>query len=228
VTLRQKLAITAGSVIVVVALLVWLLAFSPVFGVHSVKITGLHALTRGQVSQAAEIPHDRPLLRLDTSAVRARVAALPEVESVSVSTSWPNGVIIAITERVPVGYVSSGSGFGLVDKTGKQYTSVRTRPTTYPRLELAPGEDTAARATDAAIAAVATALPSGLRAEVASISALDPGSVELALDDGRSVRWGSADRDADKARVLAALVGQKAARDVGTIDVTDPDLPYTH
>lgn len=227
-TLRQKLAITAGSVVVLVALLVWLLAFSPVFGVHSVKITGLHALSRDEVTAAAEVPHNRPLLRLDTSAVRSRVAALPGVESVAVSTSWPNSVTIAITERVPVGYVSSGSGFGLVDKTGRQYATVRTRPTAYPHLELAPGEDAGARATDAAIAGVATALPSRLRAKVASISALDANSVELALDDGRSVRWGSTDRDQDKARVLAALVNQKAARDAGTLDVTDPDLPYTH
>lgn len=227
-TLRQKLAITAASVVVVVALLVWLLAFSPVFGVHSVKVTGLHALTEQQVTAAADVPHDRPLLRLDTNAVRTRVAALPGVESVSVSTSWPNSVTIAVTERVPVGYVSSGSGYGLVDKTGRQYATVRARPTAYPHLELAPGADAGARATDAAIAAVATALPTDLRAKVASISALDADSVVLALDDGRSVRWGSADRDADKARVLAALVGQKAARDAGTIDVTDPDLPYTH
>jgi len=228
VTLRQRLAIAAGSVVIVVALLVWLLAFSPVFGVHSVKITGLHALSKDEVSAAADVPHNRPLLRLDTNAVRTRVAALPQVESVSVSTSWPNSVTIAITEREPVGYVSSGAGFGLVDKTGKQYATVRARPTTYPHLQLAPGDDAQARATDAAVAAVATSLPSALRAKVASISALDVNSVELALDDGRSVRWGSADRTDDKARVLAALLNQKAVRNAGTIDVTDPDLPYTH
>jgi len=228
VTLRQKLAITAGSVVLVVGLLVWLLAFSPVFGVHSVKITGLHALTKDEVTAAASVPHNRPLLRLNTNAVRTRVAALPEVASVSVHTSWPNSVTIAITEREPVGYVSSGTGFGLVDKTGKQYATVQTRPRTYPHLRLAPGDDVHARATDAAIAAVATSLPPTVRAKVDSISALDANSVELTLDDGRSVRWGSAERTADKARVLAALVNQKATRNVGTIDVTDPDLPYTH
>ena len=79
------------------------------------------------------------------------------------------------------------------------------------------------RPTRAAVAAVPQTLPAALRAQVRSIQALDPTSITLVLRHGRVVRWGSAERNADKARILPVLLQRKGS----TIDVTDPDQPFT-
>jgi cell division protein FtsQ len=58
---------------------------------------------------------------------------------------------------------------------------------------------------------------------LAVIQADDPAGITLRLRDQRIVRWGSADRSADKARILVTLL-----RRPGTLfDVSNPDLVYT-
>jgi cell division protein FtsQ len=220
----RRTAIAALVAIVLVALLVWLVGFSSVLGVKKVTVEGTDVLSTTQVVAAADITEGTPLLRLDTDAVRLRVMALPDVAAASVSTSWPNTVVIAVTERQPVGYVLEGSRYGLVDITGTHYRSVTTRPSRLPLLDLSTDDSTVARQSAAAVGDVASALPADLRVKVKTISALNPDAVDLALTDGRTVRWGSPERNAQKAGVLRALL----ARPATTIDITNPDLPYTH
>jgi cell division protein FtsQ len=59
---------------------------------------------------------------------------------------------------------------------------------------------------------------------VRSIEALDPNAITLVLTRQRVVSWGSAQRSADKARVLPALLARSGVQHV---DVTNPDLPFT-
>lgn len=223
VVLREKrLVLGAAGFVVVAAVAVWLLAFSSVFGVSTVRVDGVHALTAQQVRRAAAIADGTPLLRLDRAAVEHRVERLPGVAHADVRTSFPSTVLISVTERVPVGYVKAADGYRLVDRTGLAYDSVRTRPARLPLLVLPGGSE--AQATAAAVATVAAALPPSLLAQVQSIQALDPTSITLLLSGQRVVRWGSADRSADKARILPVLL---RASGVSQVDVSDPDLPYT-
>ena len=78
-------------------------------------------------------------------------------------------------------------------------------------------------ATDRAAASVAAALPTSLLVDAQSIQALSAQSITVVLDHGRVVQWGSATRNADKARVLPVLLRRKDTQ----IDVTDPDQPFT-
>jgi cell division protein FtsQ len=220
---RTKLFIALGGVIVVLALLIWLVAFSPVFGARTVQIDGLNTLTKAAVLKAAAVEHGRPLMRLDTGAIEKRVAAIPDVDSVSVSTSWPSTVRITIHERTPVAYMQRGEGFTLIDAGGKAYRTRATAPTTLPLLVLPTGNASETSATYGAAARVATALPVALRTKVASVQALTADSITLLMDDQRVVRWGGDDRDAEKARVLAVLLTQQNSQ----IDVTDPDVPFS-
>ncbi|MGH8962921.1 MAG: cell division protein FtsQ/DivIB [Jatrophihabitantaceae bacterium] len=217
---RRKLILAAAGVIVVVALLTWLFAFSAVFGVRTVSVHGTRTLTVDQVRAAAKIADGTPLLRLDKAAVVRRVEALPDVASASISTSFPSSVLITVTERAAIGYVKTGSGFALVDRTGDQFRSVASAPKHLPLFVVPSG--TGARTTGGAVATVAAALPASIRAKVSSIQALDPESITLLLTDQRVVRWGSADRSADKARILPALLKQPGTQ----FDLTDPDQPF--
>jgi hypothetical protein len=60
----------------VLALLVWLIAFSSVLGVRSVSVVGARTLTAAEVRAVAAIRAGTPLARLDTDAVSRRVRGL--------------------------------------------------------------------------------------------------------------------------------------------------------
>jgi len=192
------------------------------FGVRTVKVTGLHVLTSDQVIAAAGIKHGSPLIRLDTAAVQRRVEHLPDVASASVSRSFPSTVTITVVERVPVGVVKVSAGYVLVDKTGDQYRTVGKRPTTLPLFVVPPG--TSSKTTGGAVATVAVALGPALRSSISSIQALDPEAITLLLKDGTVVAWGSATDNDLKARVLTPLLSRHGVQQV---DVTDPSAPFT-
>jgi cell division protein FtsQ len=210
-----------GMVLVVVAAVIWAVGFSSLLGVRNVEVQGsFRYLTAAQVEQAAAVPHGRPLLRLDTANIVRRVQRLPDVAAATVRVSYPSTVVVAVAERVGVGYVQDDTGVHLVDHTGLLFRSVAAPPPTLPRFQLAAGPRTQAAA--AAAATTAAALPQTVLAKLATIQADDPNGISLLLRDQRVVRWGSADRSSDKARVLVALLGQPGT----VLDVSNPDLVY--
>ncbi|WP_375490278.1 cell division protein FtsQ/DivIB [uncultured Jatrophihabitans sp.] len=216
---RLVAIVVAVAAVVLAGVAVWLVAFSSVFGVGTVAVRGTHLLSAGQVRSAAHVAAGTPLVRLDTDAVRRRVQRLPEVASARVTTSFPSTVTITVTDRTAIGYVRSSGKAVLVDRTGKRFRTVRHAASTLPRLVLPHGSATTARA----VAAVAASLPRDLLARTSSIQALTPQSITVVLDGDRVVQWGTATRNADKARVLPVLLRRKDLH----IDVTDPDQPFT-
>jgi cell division protein FtsQ len=218
---RRALVAAALAVLLLVGFGTWLVAFSPAFGVRTVQVRGARTVTAAQVEAAARVPHGRPLLRLDTDAIRNRVEQLPDVASARITTSFPSSVQITVTERVAMGVVKAHPGYLLVDRTGDQFRRVPQRPRGLPLFAVPDGST--ARATGRAVATVAAALPPRIRARIASIQALDPDAITLLLRNGRVVRWGSASRSADKARILPALLHQRAEQ----FDLTDPDQPFS-
>jgi len=204
-----------GLTLVLLVGLGWLVGFSSVLGVHSVLVSGTRQLSPAQVEAAAAVRPGSPLSRLDTSAIRARVAKLPEVRTVTVRTSYPSTVLIQVTERVAVGYRATPTGAGLVDAANVQFRIQSKPPAGLPQLAAAlPGQADQA----AAVATVAGALPPELARKVSLISAASTESVTLRLFDGRLVFWGGTDRGTDKARLMTALLRQPGRY----YDISDP------
>ncbi len=167
---------------------------------------------------AAAISAGTPLMRLDTSAVARRVETLPAVAAATVRTDYPTTVMITVVERTAVGYVAAGHGYRLVDRTGDQYRAEPAKPHGLPLFVVPVGGQ--AKATGRADrhrrrrperqAAGPRRLDPGVRPDRDHVAASTTGGV---------VRWGSAARSADKARILPALLHQPGT----TFDVTDPD-----
>jgi len=218
----RRLILTTTLVVVLGAVIGYLVFFSSLFGVRSVKVTGLHVLSADQVTAAAGISHGSPLIRLDTGAVQRRVERLPDVASATVNRSFPSTVTIAVVERVPVGVVKVSGKYVLVDKTGDQYRVVAGMPAGLPLFVVPPG--TSSKTTGGAVATVAVALGAPLRASISSIQALDPAAITLLLKNGTVVAWGSASDSELKARLLPSLL---ARHGVNQVDVTDPSAPFT-
>lgn len=229
---RRRVALCCALVVVLAVFATWLVAFSPVFGVGSVVVKGEKAVRAATVEQAAKIDYGQPIVRVDTAAITQRVETLPQIESARVDTSFPSTITITVVERVPVGFVMIAGRPMLIDRTGKQYLGVDATPA-LPRLVVSGGARRAA--TSRAVATVAAALPAALRSRTKSIEALDPDAITLVLrasghgnsDSDVIVRWGSAARSGDKAKVVDVLSARRKPR-AQQIDVTDADRPFTN
>jgi cell division protein FtsQ len=209
----------ALAVLVTVLGVGYLVIFTSTFGARSINVVGAKTIPADAVRTAAAIEPGTPLVRLDTDEVAARVGKLPKVFSVQVSRSFPSTVEITIVERTPVAIVSSATNVHLVDGTGLDYEVVKRAPPGLPELVVATvkPDDPATRAA----VAVLSAIPQQLRAQVASVTAKTPGSVQLALADERTIKWGSAENSQRKAAVLAPLL----TRPGKIYDVATPEFP---
>ena len=222
---RRRLLTALAVVLVVGGLATWLVLGSPLLAVRTVQVDGVLGLSEEQVAEVAAIPEGTPLVRVDTAAAAARVAAMPQVAAVEVTRGWPRTVVVTVVEREPVAVVTEGGTRRLVDAGGTVFDTITGEPPVgvVPLDVPDPGPDDAA--TTAALGAL-TALPRDVRAQVTGVAARSADDVTLTLTDGRTVLWGSAERTDRKAEVLGALLAQidtGALEGAQTLDVSTPD-----
>lgn len=205
---RWRVLFIALAVLGIVGGIAWLLLGSRVFVVRSVVVTGTHVVPESEVLAVAGIRPGTPLIRVNTAHVAARVAAIRQVQSVQVTRSWPDRVVIAVRERTPALAVAAPSGgFDLVDADGILVRWAARRPADLPLYLTAAAVTSLPGDPDVgAAAAVVGELPAPLRRSVRSLTAPSPDEVTLQLTDGVTVVWGGADRAAAKAEELALLM----------------------
>jgi cell division protein FtsQ len=218
------LAIVAGTC--------WALFGNRMLIVRSVTVTGTRLLSPAQVTAAADVPLGTPLLRVDVGAVTRSVEAIPQVASASVTRDWPDRLVIAVTERVPVmGVRMAGGGYDLVDATGVIVRWTRTLPAGLPLLKTSrPGAALRGSAEVATAADVLAELSPWLAGQVTAVQAapVAEGTEQVTLDlrDGKTVQWGSPGDAAQKNRELAILLpGSAHLVDVSTPGTVVSRLP---
>lgn len=210
----------AGGGLVLVAFLAWVVLASGLLAAKTVKVTGTSVLGPAEVERVAAVPMGRPLARIDTDAIAARLEDLAPVESVDVSRCWPHKVCIDITERTPVAVVDKEGTLHGLDSSGILF---RTYPARPPQLPLVHMKATASSDALAEAAAVVTSLPDSLGQRVGFLDVRTVDEISLHLRRGATVVWGSADQSSDKAEVLGALL--KARPTARAYDVSAPGTP---
>lgn len=196
-------------------------AYSPLFAVERVDVVGTSQLDAAAVADALKGQVGTPLAMVDDSAVKAALVRFPLVESYTLEARPPHDLIVRIVERTPVGVVQTPAGFTLVDAAGVVLSTTPTAPAGQPVLDISGGTQS-----DAFRAAgrVVRALPDGIRSQVTAVSASTPDDVTLTLGaTGSKVVWGSADRSAEKARVLDLLMQKSPPDRTKEYDVTSPE-----
>jgi cell division protein FtsQ len=194
------------------------LYFTPAMSARNIVVTGIGAVTREEVLDAAQVRIGTPLLQINTNQVADRVAAIRRVASARVQRQYPSALRITIVERVPVVVKDFSDGPHLFDRDGVDFATAPPPPD-LPYIDVEnPGPSDPA--TKAALQ-VLTALRPEVAGQVGRISAPSPASITLTLSDGRVVIWGTTDRADEKAEKLAALLTQPGR----TYDVSSPDLP---
>jgi cell division protein FtsQ len=207
------------------ATLAWVLWASPLLAVRTVQVDGVRTLSVAEVRDAAGLRTGTPLLRVDLDGATARVRRLPQVAAAEVSRSWPDRVVVTVTERVPVAVVERDGQRVLLDRDGVGFDTITGAAPkgVVPLAVAAPGPgDPSTRAALAALGA----LPDGVRTRLTQVAAATPQQVVLTLPGPVTVLWGDGGRAAAKAAALTALLDQVSAGRLGkaaTIDVSAPD-----
>lgn len=195
--------------------------------VDRISVVGASRTGADAVVDATGVSPADPMTDVDSSAVAARVTALPWVDRASVQRLWPATLRIRVVERRPVAQFLTRDGVVLTDSTGRLLAH-RSRP--LPGLVAIEGFEPG-RAGDRLAAArpalaVVAALPPDLADEVAAIRPV-PGGLEVVLTRGIVVRLGPATALDDKLLALAALLDGADLGEVAVIDVRVPRAPVT-
>lgn len=225
---RLRRLLVLGAVVAVAVGLV-ALTRSPLLAVRHLRVEGATQTSSAAVVAASGIRTGTPLLDVSTGGARRSIAQLPWVASVHVTRSFPNTVVLRVTERVPAAVVSDGAGGWLeVDTSGRVLARVTAPPAglvavTGLHQALEPGGQLAA---PAGLLALAAAVPAPLRAAVASVE-MGPGGLQLQLRGGGVAHLGdTSDLTAKLVSVQAVLTSQGVDPScVGALDVSVAAAP---
>ncbi|UUN26385.1 cell division protein FtsQ/DivIB [Streptomyces sp. FIT100] len=226
---RRRTLLALAVLVVSGAAAIWLLHGSPWLRAERVRTSGTKVLTPREVEAAAAVPIGSPLISVDTDAIEARLGAkLRRIDSVEAVRSWPDGIVLKVTEREPALIMETGTKFIEVDAKGVRFATVDKAPKDVPVLELTADGSPSLRRFDerrlmTEAVRVTTELPERAAKDLRAVEVRSYDSITLKLAHGRTVLWGSSERGEAKARALTALM--KAAPDAGHFDVSAPTAP---
>ncbi|MBG6218037.1 cell division protein FtsQ [Arthrobacter sp. CAN_A6] len=207
--------------------LVAYLVFSPALALRELEVQGNSLVPTDEVTAALAPLQGVPLPQISDDQVRELLKDKAPIEDIDVAAEPPSTLLVTITERTPVAIVQDISGFVLVDSTGRRLGTVAARDAV--QLPLIDGGTAAIdSAVFPSITAVLAELPADVLTRLNSASASSPDSIQLSLSGDQKIFWGSAERNAAKARVLTALLAMPPGDPpVKEFDVSTPDRPVT-
>ncbi|HUQ00255.1 MAG TPA: FtsQ-type POTRA domain-containing protein [Aeromicrobium sp.] len=225
---RRLRQIALGLLVVgLVAGAIWTVWFSTLLLVTEVDVEGMTTLKPAAVRAQAEVPMGLQLARVDTVDIETRVARMERIDGVDVRRRWPHTVLIRVKERMPIAWVVSDGRIRYVDRNGVDFRTVSTEPKKLVEIRIGTEEPLDRQQALEAVTAVISFLRADARdvlAQVTYVSAASQDSVTLRLTNQRTVVWGSAEHESEKAEVLRPLLKRV---DASRYDVSAPDLPTT-
>ena len=185
---------------------------------RSIVVTGIGAVTREEVLDAAQVRLGTPLLQINTDGIADRVAAIRRVASARVQREYPSALRITVVERVAVVVKDFPDGPHLFDRDGVDFATgaatagvalYRRRQSRADRSD----DQSRARGPDRAAPEVA--------AQVGRIAAPSVASITLTLARRPNGDLGDQRPHRGKGREVGGLLTQPGR----TYDVSSPDLP---
>ena len=206
--------------VLVIAVLTYLFAWSPIFQVRAIEISGLpQGITTAAITSASEITVGEKLARLEPRAISNRLKKLTWIASSDIGRNWLNGkVTIAITSRKPVGIYQGRA----LDASGHIFDFPGKIPSSLPQVS----------AKSAAIGLTAidlfAALPSDIRESLIAMSATSDRSINTRVTVANraiSIQWGGVSQLSLKVKVYRALLALPENAKVTSIDLSAPHAP---
>jgi cell division protein FtsQ len=226
--LRRRLILAAIVLVVIYAgYMLWFRNLSW-FAIDDVSIKGATTNER-QIKAAVEgVAGDMTTLHIKDGELRDAVAHFPTVASVKASTSFPHGLQVTITERLPVAFVRIRGQQTAVSADGYLLAGASFDQKALPRIQGAVAHGARLDEDAAAQAAILGATPQPLRNRVTTTSWDDDrGGVVLDLKNGPEVRFGDGARAADKWAAAVAVLSSDQRGSPSYLDVSVPDRPVS-
>jgi cell division protein FtsQ len=223
-----RLRIVAAIVAVLVFLGgAWLwLRDSSLVAVRRVTVTGVSGPDASQIrSVLIATALDMTTLDVQMSQLNTVVAPYPVVKALSVSTQFPHGMRIRVTEQVPVAIVVAGTIRTAVAADG---TLLRAASVTASLPTVAvPVEPGGTRLTGPTLGVVRLlgAAPYALLAKVQAASVDPDHGLVAQMRNGPSIYFGGGGEAAQKWMAAALVMGDPGSAGASYIDVTDPRRP---
>lgn len=212
VSFASVAAVVLGTVVLVL---------SPVLALSEVRVEGAHRVTNEEIRQSLSGLYGEPLARVSNERVGGLLEPLTLIQSFTTRIEPPGTLVLSITEREPLGVVSTTPGFNVVDAAGVVLWSELAPPADLPLILVAADQTSPSFS---AVARVLAALPAEISVQVEGITATTLDDVRFTIrQSSHEVVWGSAERSRDKARVLGAALTAAGAQSPRVIDVTTPD-----
>ncbi|GAA1778240.1 MULTISPECIES: cell division protein FtsQ/DivIB [Streptomonospora] len=217
-----KVAFVVLLIVAVLTVVTWVLLGSRLLVVRDVEVSGTSRLDPERVAAAVDVATGTPLARVDTDAARRRAEELRLVESAEVGRGWPATLRVEVVERTPVLAVRAGDGFRLIDGDGVRIADTDQRPDNYPLISVS-GEPEGSPAV-AAAASVLARVPAAVGGRIDSVDAADRAAIELTLESGATVSWGTTERAERKSTILTVLLNEHPPGPDRHYDVSAPDM----
>ena len=215
-----KIPVAAILVATTFAGLVYLFAWSSIFSVSSLSISG--APTPEAEKKIAAIAHVLPgekIARVEPRSIAHRVSQLTWIKKVDISRNWISGkVLIEVTPRTPSAYFNGST----IDASGTIFTLPGFGGATLPQVS-APTPSLGLAAIN-----LFQSMPGDFRSHVNSLSAQNDSNFALKISlQGRDIRvlWGKNEKSALKIQVINALLALEENKNIRRIDVSAPHAP---
>ena len=94
-------------------------------GIDQVALRGQRFSSDSDIFEAVDLPNVRSLITFDSAKARARIEALPWIESASIARVFPGSLDIRVTERKPAALWTTDKRAFLIDASGRVLSGVK-------------------------------------------------------------------------------------------------------
>jgi len=200
---------------------------SPLFAVRSLTFEGNVYTGKPNIERVRKILKGTSIFTADTSRARTVLLADPWVADVRITTHFPSGVVVEISERVPVvWYVGTDNKARMVDARGHVIDVLDGFPTKYLQVK---GTGPAVKAGDVAddayraAAQLVLALPDEIRPKVAALDLSPAGELSMVLKGDTLIRFGTPADLQNKLIAVVVLLRRQDPKTIAVIDVSAGD-----
>jgi cell division protein FtsQ len=198
------------------------------FAIHDVTINGTTTNERQIKAAVEQVSGDMTTLHIKDDELRDAVARFPTVASVGASTSFPHGLTVTITERLPVAFIQVHGQQTAVSADGYLLAGADFDAKALPRIEGAAVHGVRLDPDAAAQAAILGGTPAPLRNHITSSTwDEDSGGVVVDLNNGPEIRFGDGSRAVDKWEAAVAVLSSDERGSPSYLDVSVPDRPVS-
>ncbi|MBQ2896921.1 MAG: FtsQ-type POTRA domain-containing protein [Clostridia bacterium] len=201
---------------------------TPVFNIKWIDVTGNEKTKFGEIVKASGVDYEQNIFRLNIKKSKAQVKKIAYIDEVSIARHLPGGVMIKVTERVPVACIKYANGYMLIDKTGRLLETVKEQ-LNFPeivgiKLAKQKAGETLKTTDEQRIVAMGELLDTLKEHELLERTSLinikNADNVTFIIDGNKTVKTGGNYRLDYKLKMLEATVSELSRSEAGVIDLS--------